>query len=100
MSEIIYKSSVTTLPIEPGWQYWVSPNVASNNWVEVDRIEGYGRRTIVYATGLHNTSADWAVQKYRFDDLVVAYIVGGFFLITEDELFDITDEQGADLLGA
>lgn len=83
-----------TIPVEVSWEYQLT-TPGSPDWVEVtDIVDG-----IVQVRGLYNTIAAWEVPISRFDDLMVSYIVGGYILTTEDLLFDITSEDGDDLVG-
>lgn len=82
------------VPIEEGWEYNITPGCASSQWVEItDIYRGY-----VYTKGLENTTADWAVPTWKFDDLIKEWRERGYFLITEFTLDFLGDEDGNRLL--
>jgi D-lyxose ketol-isomerase len=84
-----------TLPIEPGWIYKLSPGGSSSQWVEVVDVI----KNVVYVVGIDNHKADFTLPRYRFDDIVSEYVMGGYTLLTEDGVYDITTEAGVDILG-
>lgn len=54
------------VPLVVGWQYNVTPGEASSQWVRITAIlRGY-----VYTVGVDDTTADWVVPVWKFDDLV------------------------------
>lgn len=85
-----------SIPVEIGWIYKLSPGGASSQWVEIVDIV----RNNVSVKGIDNHKADWTLPRYRFDDIVSEWMIGGYFLLTEDGLYDIQTEDGFDLLGA
>ena len=90
------KTGNDSIPIEESWFYRITPGYASSQWVEVTDISSKG---IVTTRGLDNTIADLQLPRWHFDDIVVEYIEGGMFLVTEDSLFDIVTEEDEDTLG-
>lgn len=84
-----------SMPINVGWYYQMYPE-QSSNWVEVIAIED----GMVTVRGREDTIAAWSVPIWKFDDLVVAYMIKGSFIETEDELFILAAEDGTDLLGS
>ncbi len=83
-----------SIPINVGWHYHITPGGASANWVEVTDIVN----NKIYVRGLDNTIAEWTVPKWKFDDLVSEYQVTGYYILTEDGLYILGDEEDDDLL--
>lgn len=80
------------IPIEEGWYYWLAPNMASSNWVEV--IEANGRT--VRFVGVYPTITDQTVLRAQFDDNVRGFVNNGYNITTQDG-DAITAEDGEDL---
>lgn len=84
-----------SVPIHIGWHYNITPGEASSQWVEIEDVyRGY-----VYTKGLGNTTADWAVPTWKFDDLIKDWRERGYFLVTEDLLYFLASEDDKALLG-
>ncbi|HEY9817620.1 MAG TPA: hypothetical protein V6D20_17715 [Candidatus Obscuribacterales bacterium] len=93
MTTTVYRGD-DAIPIEVSWEYQLGP--AGTQWVEITDIVG----NKVYVRGLGNTIAAWSTTIKRFDDLVGDYNIKGYFLITEDSLFNIGTEDGLSILGS
>ena len=84
-----------SMPINVGWYYQMYPE-ESSNWVEVISIAD----GMVTVRGREDTIAAWSVPTWKFDDLIVAYMIKGSFIETEDDVYLLADESGNDLLGS
>lgn len=93
---MILKTGNNSVPLELSWFYLISPGGASQQWVEITDISSRG---IISVRGLDNTIADWSLPSWHFDDIVVGYLEGGMFLITEDGQYGLITEQGDNTLG-
>lgn len=81
------------VPIELSWRYQLY-TLQSSNWVEIIDI----RNGKVYVEGIAPTIADWNTPIWKFDDLVVAWEVGGYFISTEHGDYDLGTEDDRDLI--
>lgn len=79
-----------TLPLAVTWRYKITPGVSSGGWVEIESLS----RTHVEVTGVEETIADWRIRKRQFDDLITAYQIRGWFLLTETTGFELGTEDG------
>lgn len=93
MAAVPVKSN-NSVPINVGWWYNLTPDEASSNWVEITVLTSKN----VTVTGLDKTIAEWTVPRWKFDDLVSEYQVTGYYILTEDGLYILGDEDGDDLL--
>lgn len=83
-----------TLPINVSWKYQL-PTPVTTDWIEVTSIED----GMVTVKGIYGDIAAWSTPTWKFPDLVVSYEEGGYFLLTEDDLYTLSTEDGDELLG-
>lgn len=93
---IITRRPDDTVPLNESWRYALSPGGASQQVVEIVRIED----GIVYVQGVGSTTAEWSVPTWRFDDLVAEWYEGGYGILTEDGEFFLATEDLEGALGA
>ena len=85
-----------SIPLHETWRYVVTPGGVSQQTVEIVRIH----KRKVYVKGLDNTTADWVLPVWHFDDVIAEYMIGGFGILTEDALFILSTEDDVLMLGA
>lgn len=78
------------IPLVVGGQYELTPGEASTDWVIVTKLTTRD----VYAKGVDDNVADLIVPIWKFDDLIVNYIVNGILYNKNDYLYDILTQDG------
>ena len=84
---------MNVIPLEMGFVYELKTE-ASTAYVEiVDKTPKEVR-----VKGLDNTIAEWSMTYDGFRGVIVGYRPAGYFLTTEDGVYDISGEDGTVLL--